>query len=198
MKVEGGSRINGPASAGGSIAISGGGVVTGTVSNAAPTSSFPPVPDCGPPYSSAAGITGGLYTQADGKLEVLGGTASLAPGTYCFGMVVLNSGGQLQITGPTTINLTGQWDASNGSVSNSTNNPANLQINSSGPGQIKLSGGASAYYHVYGPATDVEFTGASTFWGSVVGKKIIVNGASQINYMGTGGAFLSDWHEVQN
>jgi hypothetical protein len=176
--------------------------VTGAVSNGASTPTFPAVPACGPPYSSSAGITlggGGVYTSADGKLEQgSGNTTTLAPGTYCFGMVVLNGGGRLAITGPTTINLTGQWDASNGSVSNTTNNPDNLQINTSGPGQLKLSGGASAYYRVYGPATDIEFTGASTFWGSIVGKKITVNGGAQITYMGATGATLSNWHEVQN
>jgi hypothetical protein len=94
--------------------------------------------------------------------------------------------------------MTGKWDSSGGSVTNSTNDPNNLQVNSSAATQVNLSGGSGAWMNVYAPAADIIFSGASSFYGSFIGKTVTASGGSQIHQAGVTGAKLSAWHEVQN
>jgi hypothetical protein len=198
--------IRGSAFSGTTVTTSGGASVTGTTTNHYATQTFAAVTACGPPYSSATGITmgsGGTYTASTGVFNQPGGhTATLAPGTYCFSSVTLSGGSTLAISGATTVNVTGNWDSSGGSISNTTNDPNNFNLNSSsnctGSTCVVLSGGSSAYMKLYAPTADVTISGASTFYGSFIGKSLTASGGSTFYQAGVGGAKLTNWHEVQN
>ena len=56
------TAVKGDAIAGGTVSLGGGATVTGTTTDNAPAITFPPVPVCGPPYSSSTGISGIFYT----------------------------------------------------------------------------------------------------------------------------------------
>ena len=94
--------------------------------------------------------------------------------------------------------MTGTWNSSNGSISNPTNDPNMLQVNSSATTSLTLSGGAQAFMNVYAPLADIIFSGASSFYGSFIGKTATASGGSQIHQAGLTGAKLTNWHEVQN
>jgi hypothetical protein len=193
-----GSTIFGSAAAGGSVTTNGGASVTGSASNGASPQPFPLVTACSP-YSSTTGITpASSYTPSDGKLkESGGGTLTLAPGTYCFSEVDLTGNSTLVISGATTINLTGDWKSTGGTISNTTHLPSNLKINSSGS-KVEMTGGTDTYVIIYAPAADVKLSGNSSFFGSAIGDKIDVSGGAQFHQsLGVGAAAVANWHEVQ-
>jgi hypothetical protein len=212
IALSGGSTvIKGTASAGTSVTLSGGASVTGTSTNNAASVTMPAVTNCGGPYSisgvaPAGTITmgsGGTYNSATGVLNQGGGHAmSLSPGTYCFSSVTLSGGSTMNITGATIIYMTGPWNTSGQSVTNSTGDPANLLIKSSynctGSTCFVLSGGSAAYMQVYAPQADIVLSGSSPFYGSFVGRSFDISGGSSVMSMGVTGAKLANWHEVQN
>jgi len=176
---------------------------------------FPVVPDCyvanGNHYSAATGITGGSYNPATGVLSASGGaTITLASNTYCFSTITLSGGSFLSVSGPVILNVTGAVDFSGGSVSNTTNLAANLQLYSSmnaptNNNAIKLSGGSAAYMAVYAPQAGLTFSGGnSNFYGAVVAAAITNSGGVDVHYdEAVGGIMLSigaltGWHEVRN
>lgn len=188
IDISGNTTVRGDAAAGGSVVISGGSSVTGTVTNGAPSQSFPSVNACGPPYSNGSGITGGSYDPATGVLTVSGGgTATLTNGTYCFSSVNISGGATLTVNGAVNIYLTNVSSFSGGSLVNTTADAANLTIYSSfasagGPSGVELSGGSDAYMTVYAPSTRVTLSGTSDFYGSIVANIVEVSGGSKLHY----------------
>src|SRR6266403_4888782 len=124
--------VKGDVAASGTVSVGGGATVTGAHNNGAPTVSFPPVPVCGPPYSPSTGISGTNYTY-DPSTGVLAtdshnaGSVTLAGGTYCFNSITLQSHATLQLSGPVNLYLTGIFDASSGTVVNTTGLAGNLK-----------------------------------------------------------------------
>ncbi len=100
--------VKGDATASGTVSLGGGASVTGTTTNGAPAVTFPPVPVCGPPYSSSTGISGTYYTY-DPSTGVLttdsknAATVTLAGGTYCFKSITLQSHAVLQVSSPVNL-----------------------------------------------------------------------------------------------
>jgi hypothetical protein len=136
-------------------------------------------------------------------LGVSGGdNVTLAPGTYCFSSVTLSGNSTLTVSGATTINMTGQWDTSGGSVANTSNNPNNLVVNTSwsctGSSCIKITGGTGNYMKLNAPSADVVLSGGSTFNGSFIGRSVDISGGASIVQSGLSGAVLANWHEVVN
>ena len=202
-----GAKLHGEAvSSAGNVTLQSGSLVTGdvlyanTLSNSATVqgsinhvTSTPfvlPVPGACGTYTAAPGagnqwITGAYtYSAAKGDLTVSGGgTATLAAGNYCFHSVTVSGGSTLSVNGAVSISVTGQFNTSGGSIQNTTNIPANLQVSSSYTGNngVTVSGGSGAFMSIYAPGTSVTVSGSSPFYGSLVGKTLTVSGNSQIH-----------------
>jgi hypothetical protein len=105
-----------------------------------------------------------------------GDSISLPPGKYYFTTLVLDENSSLTITGKTSIYVTGKVDASEGTITNTTQIPSNLQLYPMATPCL-LSGDAPMYAVVYGPTADiVRFGGNSDFFGALVGKSLILSG----------------------
>ena len=136
IEVTGKSKIIGDATAGGNINVYGPEAIEGIPTpnaNPAPSYNFSPVNSpCGSSYSDGSGINGGVYNDVQGSL--LGNPANpiiLDPGRYCFSHVDLKGGSTLTVNGPVTIYVTEHSDFSGGSLVNTTRIAANLRIFSS-------------------------------------------------------------------
>jgi hypothetical protein len=184
-RLDKGGLVSGNVTAG--TTITNLGTIGGTASPNTPTPAInaQAVAACSP-YSSAAGISGKFsYSPVTGDLTVSGGkTAALAEGTYCFHSVTLSGGSTLSVGGPVKIVVNGVFNASGGTLVNSTHIPANLQISSSyaGASGVALSGGSGAYLSVYAPTTNVTISGGSPLYGAVLGKTLSASGGASIHY----------------
>jgi len=145
----------------------------------------PPVPDCGPPYSPATGISGLYnYNPAVGDFKVSGAVATFAAGTYCFRSVTLVGGATLAISGPVVLSVTQQVSATGGAFANTTYNAANLQIISSYTQRngVSVGGSSTTYLTIYAPTTDVSVSGGAPLYGALVGKTLSTGGSASIHY----------------
>jgi hypothetical protein len=185
VSLDKGGLVTGDVTAGGAIANRG--TINGTVTPNTPTPEIaaPAVPACSP-YSSAAGLGGKFaYNPATGDLTVSGGkTATLANGTYCFHNLVLSGGSELTVSGPVSIVLNGLLNASGGSLVNLTRLPSNLELGSSfaGADGVILSGGSAGYLSVYAPRTSIALSGGSPVYGALLGKTLSLSGGSAVHY----------------
>jgi len=167
--------------------VSNGGTVSGTITQNNPTPPMvaPPVPDCGPPYSPATGISGLYnYNPAVGDFKVSGAVATFAAGTYCFRSVTLVGGATLAISGPVVLSVTQQVSATGGAFANTTYNAANLQIISSYTQRngVSVGGSSTTYLTIYAPTTDVSVSGGAPLYGALVGKTLSTGGSASIHY----------------
>jgi hypothetical protein len=189
INMTGASQITGNATAGTTVTTSGSASVGGTRTNnaLAPVMTLPSVPACGPPYSSASGISGTYsYNASTGDLT-LGGVniATLANGNYCFHNVTLGNSAQLKVNGPVVIKLTGALNTSGAtSLNNTTQIPNNLRILSSysGSNGITFGNSANTYSVIYAPQTGVNISGSVPLFGTVAGKSITLGGSGAIHY----------------
>jgi uncharacterized repeat protein (TIGR01451 family) len=149
-----------------------------------------PIPNACSSYTAAPTqgnmwITGAYtYDPAKGNLTVSGGgMATMGPGTYCFNNVTVSGGSTLSFSGAVTINVTGKFTDSGGSLQNPSGIPANLQVFSSytGSNGVTVSGTSSTYMSIYAPGTGVTVTGGGAYFGSLVGKTLVVSGNSQVH-----------------
>ncbi len=189
VNMTGASQVTGNATAGTTVSRSGSASVGGTITNnaLAPVMTLPPVPACGPPYSSNGGISGSYsYNPSTGDLVLSGvNIATLANGTYCFHNVTLGNGAQLKVNGPVTIKLTGTLNASGASsLPNTTSIPSNLRILSSYSGSNGVTFGNSTNVHMmlYAPRTGVSISGTVPLFGTVVGRTITLGNSGAIHY----------------
>ena len=104
----------------------------------------------------------------------------LPPGTYYWAKLSLSGGSSINISGSTTIYVTGDVNMSGGTVVNHTLQPKDLQLFPMGS-KCTLSGNAEFYGVVYGPNTKVERSGASDYYGMIVGKEVLLSGAGGIH-----------------
>jgi len=133
---------------------------------------------------------GNLVPGSYGNISVTaGGTLTLAPGTYNINSINLAGNATIVIspTGAVVINVAGQGvntpvDLSGGSISNLSVNANNMLINYSGTGTVKVAGGAQAYVTVNAPNADVQITGGSDLYGSIIGKTIEAMGGTKFHY----------------
>lgn len=194
IELVGSALIKGSAAAGGAVTTKGGASVTGSSTNGASPETIPPVTPCSP-YSPNTGITpSSAYTAATGQLS---GGVTLAAGAYCFAGVSLGSHDTLVVSGPVTINLTGNWSSGAGSAANTPGVPSNLKVNSSGS-QFSMGGNSSASMQFYAPAADVSLGGTSDFFGSVVGNTISFSGNSTFHQLLDNSVpLVANWREIQ-
>jgi Tfp pilus assembly protein PilX len=182
--------VSGNAIAHDDITISGGASVSGTQTPDAPEKDYAPVTPCGPPWSTLSGITSSdpshVTLDESGNLS---GTAhvtmTFAPATYCFRSITLTGGADITVSGAVKISVTADTDFSGGSITNTTGDPSNLQITSSLSSDsqgIKVAGGSQAAMTIYAPQARVKVTGGGSFFGAVVGVRVLVDGGTDFHY----------------
>jgi len=111
------------------------------------------------------------------NLSLQGGdNLTLEAGTYYVDSINLSGNSALTVTGPTTIYVSGNVDATGGALVNSTANPANLTIISTGTA-FKSTGGANFYGQVLAPNADVVLSGNDVGWyGALIGRTVALKG----------------------
>jgi len=105
----------------------------------------------------------------------------MPPGTYYFSSFRLGAQSSLTINAKVTIYVTGDVDASGGTISNTTQLPANCQMYGMGS-TFKAAGGAAFYGVLYAPGADIIRTGNSDFYGVAVGKTLKFSGSGGAHY----------------
>jgi hypothetical protein len=130
-------------------------------------------------------ITGAYtYDPVKGNLTVSGGgMATMAAGTYCFNNVTVSGGSTLAFSGAVIMNVTGKFTDSGGSLQNPSMIPANLQVFCSytGSNGVTVSGTSATYMAIYAPGTGITVSGGGAYFGSLVGKTLVVSGNSQVH-----------------
>jgi hypothetical protein len=121
--------------------------------------------------------------DAQGNL-LLDGTKQLdlPPGTYYLNNFILAGQAVLNVSGTTTIYLTGNLSRSGGClVGNSTKKPANLQFLMTG-GTALVTSENDFYGVIYAPNSDVTIDGSADYFGAAVGKTLSLTGSGKGHY----------------
>jgi predicted outer membrane repeat protein len=180
------TAVNGSAIASEAVTLVEGAKIAGETARSAPSYRFPQLRPCGPPYSNGAGISGGSYSAATGRLEGQPGESIvLADGSYCLSSINLSEGSVITVSGPVVVQLDSPSRFARGGLANTTGRAENFRIfsNLSHPTDgITLSGGPQAYATVYAPQSRIEFMGGDDFFGAVVGKTVVSTGGMRFHY----------------
>jgi Flp pilus assembly protein TadG len=147
--------------------------------------SFPPVD---PGDASSVNDNGSIPMSDEGIAPLNGGEFKLSggdgvdlpPGTYYFSKMTLSGGSAIRISGATVIYVSGECSLSGGSVTNLTALPKNLQLNVMGS-KCVISGGSEFYGIVYAPTAKVERSGDSDYFGSIVGRELVLSGSGGLH-----------------
>lgn len=100
---------------------------------------------------------------------------TLAPGVYYFTEADFGAHATLTLTGKTTIYLVGSFNASGGGTINTTTDPGDLMIISSGT-EVEITGDTEFYGSIFAPNADVKLTGSGSFYGAIIGKTVDMRG----------------------
>jgi len=119
------------------------------------------------------GGTGNLYLNANDNLD-------FPPGNYYFKSITMHSGSTLTVSGPTTVYVGGNVDASGAGVLNKTSDPGNFSIIAAGT-SFEIGGSFDFYGSVLGPNADVKLHGDSQFYGGVIGRTVTLLGNFQVH-----------------
>ncbi len=154
-----------------------------------------PPPDMTKNESINSGVT--LSPGAYGDITLSGhGQLTLTPGVYNVNSIseagantgiVIGPDPITHLYGPVTINVTGNGQSTpisltgNG-IQNATLNPADLQINYAGTGNVKIAGNSQSAMVVYAPNASVTLTGGSDFFGAILGQTVTDAGGTAIHY----------------
>jgi len=167
-------------------------VIDGSVSNSAPTTILPPISSTEMNWAmSSSKAPGGLtltgtatYDAATKQLSIgnSGGNVTFSSGAYYFSSVSL-LGGSITIApgADVTIYTDGTFDASAGTVVNSTLKATNMQIRSTGP-SVSLSGGSFTYATIYAPTSAITISGNADAFGSFIGKSVKSTGGGRWHF----------------
>ena len=116
------------------------------------------------------------FNPAEKKLHIPAhDNLTLPPGTYYMMGVQFDSPSTLTLTGTTVIYLTGSFDASGNGTINTTMNPADLTIYSSG-NSLTLTGGIAFYGSIYAPNATIKLAGNADYYGAMVGRNVDFSG----------------------
>lgn len=193
ISVEGAAVIKGDARAGKgySVDIIGGATVTGSVGSRLKPLDLPPVD-----ASEAAVVNDNSQippipegnswrspVDADGNFLLDGNKViDMPPGTYYFNDFTLTGQATFNISGPTTIYVTGNMERSGGTlVNNNSQVPSNLKIFMTG-GTATVTSNNPFHGVIYGPNTAVTIDGDSDLYGAVVGKTLTLTGSGAGHY----------------
>jgi hypothetical protein len=180
------SLVAGNIDYGTTISLASSAVVQGTSMQQSNPAFVAPIPAaCGSYTQAGTWITGAYtYDPVKGNLTVSGGgMATMAAGTYCFNNVTVSGGSTLAFSGAVIMNVNGKFTDSGGSLQNPSLIPANLQVFCSytGSNGVTVSGTSSTYMSIYAPGTGVTVSGGGAYFGSLVGKTLVVSGNSQVH-----------------
>lgn len=125
------------------------------------------------PFPSGGKSLGGwnLVIKANDNLTLL-------PGTYYFESAELGTKkmtGSITVTGPTTIYVAGDFGVAGKAQLNTTGDPHNLTIYSSGS-TFKLAGNAAVYGTIFAPNSHVMLVGNAEMYGALIGKTVKMAG----------------------
>ncbi len=196
ITVGGNATINGDVRAGDgdTVTINGSSTdISGQIGNRVTPLNLPPVD------ATAASITNdnaGLPTYkppmsgwikplnlGTGDFTLLGGAEyNIPPGTYYFHDFKMVGGSILNISGKTTIYVTGNFDRQGGAIiNNNTQIAANLTFMMTG-GTAQISSDNEFYGTFYAPNTDITYSGTADFYGAMVGKTVTIMGDATGHY----------------
>jgi Flp pilus assembly protein TadG len=193
IALEGSGVVHGDARAGKGydVTLDGGFVVTKSIGSRLKPLNLPPVD------ATEAAITNDNNTipliqkgnswespvDGDGNFLLDGNiTYDLPPGTYYFNDFNLEGQAVFNVSGPTTIYITGDLRRAGGTeVNNLTKIPSNLQLLMTG-GTAEITSNNAFYGIVYAPNTDVIIDGDAELYGVAVGKTLTVTGTSSGHY----------------
>ncbi len=115
-------------------------------------------------------------------LYVSGGpdNLTLQAGTYYFTSIQIRSQATLTVTGPVTIYVSGDMEMGGGAIINTSQDPHNLTIYSTGA-SLELHGGSGFYGTVYAPYADVRMIGTSSYYGTIAARTIDIGGTAEIH-----------------
>jgi hypothetical protein len=121
------------------------------------------------------------FNAAEKNLRIPSGdNLTLAPGTYYMKNIRFDSPSTLTLTGPTEIYMTGYLDGSSSGTINTTQNPHDLLIMSSGS-EVNMSGNAQFYGAILAPNAAVTLTGNADYFGAVIGRTVEFGGSFQFH-----------------
>jgi Flp pilus assembly protein TadG len=118
-----------------------------------------------------------------GDFTLQGGAEyNIPPGTYYFHDFKMVGGSILNISGPTKIYLTGNFDREGGAIiNNNTQLASNLTFFMTG-GDAHISSDNVFYGTFYAPNTDIFYAGTADFYGAMVGKTLTIQGDATGHY----------------
>jgi putative Flp pilus-assembly TadE/G-like protein len=193
VTVSGGSVISGDARAGANseIVLNGGSIVEGNIGNRVKPLNMPPVDATGAAASNnnknlpllprGNKMVSPVDKQGDFVLNS-GDVYTIPPGTYYFHNFRMEGGATLNITGNTTIFITGDLTRAGGAwVNNNTALASNLEFYMTG-GKANITSDNTFYGVIYAPNTDVTVNASADFFGAVVGRTLKVSGSGRGHY----------------
>ena len=145
------------------------------------------------------------YRANTHSLDVSGNsTVSMPGGTYFFNDVTFHVGSTINVSGPVKIYVTGSVTIGSGTNIVAAN-PSDVQIIAhpySMPGGtvptgaetlIKVNGGSSVTWTLYGPKAALDIGGGNHFYGAAIGKRVELNGENAFHYDMALGDGDGDW-----
>jgi len=174
---------------GGSIQTSGDLVMTGSVTGEIEYQEedliFPPVSPCTDPapagqggYSATSGMTpvpgqsGNILSYINNSVDVKK-IVEMQPGIYCFNDLKVGASGEIRLLGPVEIYVTGNIDLAGSGITNTSANPSDLQVYSTG-GDVKITGNSDTIMDLYAPNSVVDIGGTADFMGRAIGDVVKV------------------------
>lgn len=157
--------------------------IYGTASSSAPTVTLEPITDgeinlARLNSDAQTGLTlSGVasYDPATKSLSAAGGGSQIviSSGLYYFSNVNLSSNSQLVLPpgAKVVIYVTGNLDASDGSLVNNSQKPENLQIYSTG-NTVDIRGSSVFYGAVYAPNAEIRVANGGAVYGSLIGREL--------------------------
>lgn len=188
ITMSGSTAINGDAHPGEGYTVSSSSSV-GVLGEIEPRTEPLNLPATDPGNASSVNNNGSIPQSAEGKAPLNsnreftlsgGDSVDLPPGTYYWSKLTLSGGSTINISGETTIYVTGDVSLSGGSVANHTLQPKNLQLFPMGS-KCTISGSSEFYGVVYAPTAKVERSGSSDYYGMIVGKELVLSGSGGIH-----------------
>lgn len=168
------------------VTIAGGsGDITGLTTSDASALAIPPIEVPITNDNDLIGLTnlGKSPWKGYGNLDIQGqNNLTLAPGTYVFDSVKLAGGSSITVTGPTTIYILTEMDATGGTIINETKDPHNLTILSPSTTYLKLGGGSAFYGSILAPEALVEIKGNDNgYFGALVARIVEMKGDATVH-----------------
>ncbi len=111
---------------------------------------------------------------------------TLAPGTYFFDSIDFEVAkgkkvpGSISVKGPTKIYLNGTFGATAQGTINTTNDPHDFTLISSGP-SLAIVGGSTFYGSIFAPNATILLAGNADVYGAMIGSEVQMTGAFQFH-----------------